>query len=65
MGGTVLIEYYDFEPNTKKKTVLNNAFVNSKKKPPAAAVPVFDEYKAALLFAVSATRVSMSAPTRP
>ena len=46
----VLIEYYDFDPNIKKKTVLSNAFVNSKKKPPAAAVPVFDEYEAAFAF---------------
>ena len=46
----VLIEYHDFDANIKKKTVLSNAFVNSKKKPPAAAVPVFDEYKAAFAF---------------
>ena len=31
--------------NIKEKTVLSNAFVNSKKKSPAAAAPVFDEYK--------------------
>ena len=40
----VLIEYYDFDPNIKMKTVLSNAFVN------LVLVPVFNEYKAAFAF---------------
>ena len=60
----VLIEYYDFDPNITKKTVLSNAFVNSEKKPPAATVPVFDEYKAAFAFLSCSTRISMSTAGR-
>ena len=40
----VLIKYYDFDPNIKKKIVLSNAFVNSKKKPPAAAVAFCNKF---------------------
>ena len=36
----VIIEYYDFDPNIKKKTVLSNVFVNCKIKSYRTAVPV-------------------------
>lgn len=46
----IMVEYYDFDRNINQKTVLSNAFIHRKMKPASAAVPVYDEYKAAFAF---------------
>ena len=60
----VLIEYYDFDPNIKKKTVLSNVFVNSKRNLLLPRCQCSTSTKPLLLSAISSTRVSMSAAGR-
>ena len=40
----LMVKYYDFDRNTRQKTVMSNARLHP------AAVPVYDEYKAAFAF---------------
>ena len=46
----LMVKYYDFDKNIRRKTVMSNVFVPFAARPHAAAVPVYDGYKAAFAF---------------